>query len=336
MTVSTGRHPTLSVTITNYNYARFLGQNIESVQSQTFTDYELVIIDNASEDDSVAVIRRYARNDSRIRLIEHAQNAGPLFSHRESCDVARGIYRVQIDADDYVLDATAFERQVAMLDANPAMAFVYSAMTMVAADGAAIHVSRPYDGDVVLSGERALEAVLMFNLTHSGMMLRLDTYRRTAGYPDKYLHVSDMLLGVRLCEMGSVGYIDRELYAFRQHGSNVHLAPQRGVVESDVLSVIDIALSGPLGDRVPDVHRMRRRVVGNALVHLPTQYIFNGDNRNGWRLYWESVRISPLHTIAQRRTLSLVVRTLLGQRGHDAVARWARAIDPRRRSRTGA
>jgi glycosyltransferase involved in cell wall biosynthesis len=82
--------PRLSVTVTNYNYADFLPRNVESILAQTYTDFELVIIDNASSDDSIAVIERYASTDPRIRLIAHDVNQGGLASFRESCDVSRG------------------------------------------------------------------------------------------------------------------------------------------------------------------------------------------------------------------------------------------------------
>jgi glycosyltransferase involved in cell wall biosynthesis len=302
--------PVLSVTVTNYNYAHFLPEALDSILAQSFEDFELIVIDNASTDGSIELLAEYAERDPRVRLIAHQQNQGGLASLRESCDVARGRYRVQVDADDWVISPTAFAEQVDMLERHPAMAFVYSTMTRYGPDGSKVGVSRPYPNDTVLPGELALEAILSFALTHSGMMFRLAAYRSTAGYPDGLPHVDDMLLGVRLAEVGDVGYLDRELYAFRQHGANVHLAPQLPVVKEEILPVIEAAFEGPLGPRVPA--SVRRRVVRNALVHLPTQYIFAGQRRAGWRLYWESVKARPLATVAQLRTLSLLAVSVLG------------------------
>lgn len=317
--------PTLSVTVANYNYGRYLEQTITSILAQTFDDFELILIDNASTDDSVEVMRRYAALDPRIRVVTHAQNEGMFYSLRESCDLSRGRYRVPIEADDWVLEPDAFEVQVEMLEKNPSMTFVYSSMTMTGSDGSVYHVSHPYPGDVVLPGEEAVEEILSFSLTHTGMMMRLDAYRATKGYPEAYPHICDMLLGVRLCELGDVGYIDRQLYAFRQHDTNLHLHPQAEVVRREMLPVIDAAFDGPLGTRLTDPAAVRRRVVKRALLHLPTQYIFSGNARAGWYLYWESVKVRPVETVFQHGTVSLLSRTIVGDRGHRwLVSRWRR------------
>lgn len=311
--------PHLSVTVTNYNYARFLPRNIESILGQTFEDFEVVIVDNASSDDSVSVIERYADSDSRIRLIAHERNQGGLASFRESCDVSRGKYRVHVDADDWALRDDAFERQVELLDAHPDMAFVYSSLTMFDERGRKSWVSRPHDVLTVLPGELALVDILGFTFGHSGMMLRLDAYRASGGYPDGMPHIDDLVLAVRLAEFGTVGYIDAELYAFSQHGANVHMSPQFSVVRDEILPMIDEAFAGPLGARVPDRDTVRRGIERRALVHLPTAYIFTDRRRDGWRLLWESVRVRPAMTLLQPRTVSLVARTVLGQRGFDAL-----------------
>jgi glycosyltransferase involved in cell wall biosynthesis len=307
-----GTPPTLSVTITNYNYERFLPQALDSILAQTYTDFELVVVDNASTDGSRALLATYEARDPRVRVVAHEENMGALASLRESCDVSRGRYRVHVDADDWVLQPTAFARQVAMLDAHPRVSFVFSRMTMFGPDGTRTQASRPFTGDVVVPGERALEAVLGFTLTHSGMMVRLDAYHASGGYPDGLPHVDDMLLGVRLCELGDVGYVDDELYAFRQHGGNIHLAPQLAVMREEILPVLEAAFDGPLGPRVPAA--TQRRLRRQALVHLPTQYVFRGEPAVGWRLWWESARLRPVDTVLQPRTLSLVARTLLGAR----------------------
>jgi hypothetical protein len=63
-----------------------------------------------------------------------------------------------------------------------------------------------------------------------------------------------------------------------------------------------------------------RRVVRNDLVHFPTQHIFADQPGIGWRLFWESVKLHPYDTIIQRRTLSLLARTLLGARAYGRLA----------------
>lgn len=309
--------PRLSVSVTNYNYARFLAQGIESILGQRFGDFELILIDNASEDDSVDVMRRYERSDPRVRVIVHDQNLGMIASLMEGFDQSRGTYRVQVDADDWVLSPDAFGDQVAMLDANPDMAFVYSSLTQIDSEGTVGYVSRPYEGDVVLPGEEAVEAVLRFNLNDTGTMVRLDAYRKTEGYPRNAPHICDTQLCARLCSVGSVGYIDRSLYAFRQHGENLHRRHQGTVVRDEILPMIEEVFDGPLAQRMSDPVAVKRRLVRNALVHLPTIYIFGGQRLTGWRVYWASVKLRPIDTLLQGRTLALLARTILGHDAYD-------------------
>jgi glycosyltransferase involved in cell wall biosynthesis len=311
-----GAPPLVSITMTNYNYARFLPRAIESILDQTFTDYELVIIDNASTDGSVAVIERYP--DPRIRLIAHTVNQGGLASFRESCDVARGTYRLHIDADDWIIERDAVQRQVDMMSSDPEIVLVFGRMTMFDANGEKSWVSRPHRADTVLAGEAALADIFGFNFGHSGLMFRLDAYRATDGYPDDMPHIDDLVLAARLAEHGKVGYIDAELYAFSQHGANVHMSPNSAVIRDEILPMIAEAFDGPLAGRLPDPRAERRRIERRALLHLPTAYIFTDRRADGWRLFWQSVRERPLLTIAQPRTASLVARTLLGARGYDA------------------
>jgi glycosyltransferase involved in cell wall biosynthesis len=329
-TAETGRTPVLSVTVTNYNYGHYLPRAIESILDQSFDDFELIIIDNASTDDSLEVITRYSEADGRIRVIAHRENQGMCASLRESCDVSRGRYRVHVDADDWILTRDAFAAQVELLERHPKVAFVYSSMTMVNWDGGEILVARPYDRDVVLDGSRGLEGVLSFNLNHSGMMLRLDAYRAGLGYSDTVSHLADMLLGVRLCEVGDVAYLDRKLYAFGQHDANLHSRPNFHVIRDEYLPIVNEAFSGPLARRMPDAPAVRRRVLSPALVHLPTEHIFTGRTRTGWRLYWESCKVAPLRTVLQFRTLSLLGRTVLGARGYG----WLRQLVKRPSSRS--
>jgi glycosyltransferase involved in cell wall biosynthesis len=318
--MTTQAAPLVSVTLTNYNYARFLPAAIESILEQTFTDFELLVIDNASTDDSLDVIDRYAEADERMRVIRHERNVGALASLRESCDAARGTYRVHVDADDWIIARDALERQVTMLERNPNMSFVFSSMTIFGPSGTKIHVARPFQGDVVVAGRDAVLAVLDSSFSHSGMMVRLDAYRASGGYPDGLPHTDDLLLGVRLCELGVVGYIDDELYAFRQHGGNEHLRLEPSIVRDEFLPVVEAAFHGPLGPQLPAA--VRRRVLRRVLVHLPTQSIFRGQWRWGWRLWWESFKVRPVETAIQPRTLSLIARTLLGESGFAVLQRW--------------
>ena len=118
-----GLMPKVSVCIPSYNLAYCIGRTIESVLAQTFTDFELLIEDDGSTDNSVAVIQAYA--DTRITLVSKLTNEGQNETTNNLCKRAAGEYIACLPADD-TWAADKLEKQVAYLDANPACGMVFS------------------------------------------------------------------------------------------------------------------------------------------------------------------------------------------------------------------
>ena len=92
--------PTVSVLTTVYNRAKFLGECIESVQQSRFSDYEHIIVDDGSTDDSVAIAKRYAAQDSRIKVFVNEKNLGDYPNRNQAAKHASGKYLKYLDADD--------------------------------------------------------------------------------------------------------------------------------------------------------------------------------------------------------------------------------------------
>jgi hypothetical protein len=94
--------PTVSVIIPNYNHARFLPERIESILRQEFKDFELLILDDASTDNSLEIIQSYANKDKRIKLITNAKNSGsPFRQWKKGLDHATGKYVWIAESDDF-------------------------------------------------------------------------------------------------------------------------------------------------------------------------------------------------------------------------------------------
>jgi len=110
--------PMVTVITAVFNREKFIGQAIESVQAQTFSDWEYVIVDNGSSDRTREIVRRYAGKDARIRLIENDRNVIAL-SLNLAVKAAHGKYVAQLDSDDEYLPHT-LDKMTAALEANPA------------------------------------------------------------------------------------------------------------------------------------------------------------------------------------------------------------------------
>ena len=99
-------NPAITVYITNYNYGRFIEKAVNSVLSQTFKNYELIIIDDGSSDGSRKIIEKYKKNN-KIKII-YQKNKGLNFSNNVALKLSRGKYIIRLDSDDW-LDIHALE-----------------------------------------------------------------------------------------------------------------------------------------------------------------------------------------------------------------------------------
>ncbi len=115
--------PKLSVIVPTYKGARFIGETLASILGQTFSDLEVLVIDDASPDNTVDVVS--AIKDSRIRLIRNESNLGVAHTRNKAAALARGQYITPHDQDD-LSEPTRFEKQIALLEANPTINVVGS------------------------------------------------------------------------------------------------------------------------------------------------------------------------------------------------------------------
>ncbi|MCL1902567.1 MAG: glycosyltransferase family 2 protein [Alphaproteobacteria bacterium] len=123
--------PRVSIIVPNRNYARFLPDCLESVRTQTFRDWECIIIDDASTDDSVDIIQKYCKQDKRFRLIRHDKCLGISVTRNDGLDVATGEYIAFMDSDDCFVQ-TALELLVNMAASTDAD--MAGAQTMIVPD----------------------------------------------------------------------------------------------------------------------------------------------------------------------------------------------------------
>src|SRR5712692_7414539 len=116
--------PTVSVIIPSYNHARFLRQRIESVLRQTYQDFEVILLDDCSTDDSRSILSEYA-GDPRVRMEFNEVNSGSTFKQwNKGVRLARGEYVWIAESDDYA-DERLVERLVRVLDADPEVTLAY-------------------------------------------------------------------------------------------------------------------------------------------------------------------------------------------------------------------
>ena len=126
--------PTVSIGIPVFNGARYLGEALDSLLSQTYTDFEIVISDNASTDTTATLAREYARKDKRIRYTRHERNIGAYLNFSHVFRLARGKYFKWAAADD-LCDRFFLERCVAILESDTTILGCYTRTAKIDSTG---------------------------------------------------------------------------------------------------------------------------------------------------------------------------------------------------------
>ena len=134
--------PIVTVGLPFFNQAEFLDAVVQSVVSQVFTDWELILVDDGSTDDSLDVAQRWAASDSRIRVVADGHNRGLSTRLNQIARLATGQYLARMDADDKML-ANRLVRQVEFLTQNPTVDVLGSAARLIDETGNEIGVVSP-------------------------------------------------------------------------------------------------------------------------------------------------------------------------------------------------
>lgn len=194
--------PKISVVLPVYNGARYISRAIESVGRQTFTDWELIVLDDGSTDATSDVIRPLAERDRRIRYLRNPENLGVQKSLNRGLREARGECIARIDDDDWWEDAQKLEKQVEFLDSHPDAVLVGTGTIVVNEEGKELIRFLQPETDAEIRGK-----ILFRNcFTHSSVVFRKDLALRFGGYSEdeKVRHVEDYDLWLKLGTVGKL------------------------------------------------------------------------------------------------------------------------------------
>lgn len=195
--------PKISVLMGAYNCADTIGKSIESIQAQTVTDWEMIICDDGSSDNTIEVVKEYQKNDDRIVLIQNDKNRGLSYTLNHCLKIATAEYCARMDGDD-LCDETRFQQELEFLESHPEYGFVSTEMRRFDESGV-------YDNPEI--GENYSPTNDSFvkgsPFSHAPAMLKKSTYDAVNGYrvTDKTLGVEDYDLWFRIYEKGIKGYV---------------------------------------------------------------------------------------------------------------------------------
>jgi glycosyltransferase involved in cell wall biosynthesis len=180
------RAPRVSLAMSCNSYGRYLRTAVDSILAQRGCDVEVVVIDDASTDETADVLRSYA-GDGRVRAIRHDVRRGHLPSNNEGLALGRGEFVGVFDADDFLTSPYALARKVDVFDAHPRVGLVYSAYVLVDEADQPFRLFRPWPSDYVRSGlDEFAHLINACYVPHTSTLVRRSLHTR----PDEVYDLS--------------------------------------------------------------------------------------------------------------------------------------------------
>jgi glycosyltransferase involved in cell wall biosynthesis len=212
--------PSVSVVLVTYNRGRLLARTLDTILAQTFRDFELIVCDDCSPDDTPEVVRRYQRLDSRIVYRRNERNLRMPENMNQGIRQARGEYIANLhDGDLY--DPELLEKWKGALDGNPEAAFVFNQYGYITDDELIWHVERE-ELPEVFPGSRLLEGTYYKRWRFGSpvwgtVMARRRLYEKEGYFDPRYGWIADVDMWLRLAEKYQVAYIDAPLIRMWTH-----------------------------------------------------------------------------------------------------------------------
>lgn len=224
--------PAVSIVVPNYNHARFLRQRIDTILAQTFQDFELILLDDCSTDDSRSILSSYA-SDPRVRLDFNDKNSGSTFKQwNKGVRLARCEYVWIAESDDYA-DPSFLERLVAILASDPNIVVAWCRSWSVTEGGQLAGLAETrflgadqdcWSVDYCRDGREVcrnymIRSNIMTNA--SAILFRKAAYQRVGGADETMRLSGDWKLWASLLLEGKVAYVSETLNYYRFHDSAV-------------------------------------------------------------------------------------------------------------------
>ena len=213
-----------------YRYGRFLRECVESVLGQSDVTIRVLIIDDASPDNTAEVAAALASEDPRVSFIRHIENKGHIATYNEGIEWASADYMLLLSADDYLLPG-ALSRAANLMDAHPDVGLTFGNVIELTDNGTETRlesVIKPTNDP----DKRILEGRELIELTGAegnqvatcSAVVRTELQKRLGGYLEELPHAGDMEMWLRFAAHASVGYIFADQGVYRRHKTSMSAA----------------------------------------------------------------------------------------------------------------
>lgn len=236
-------NPKISVILSVYNGEKYLKEAVESILNQTFSDFEFIIVNDGSTDDTEKILDEF--NDRRIVRLNNDKNMGLVKSLNKGLAAAQGKFIARMDADD-ISKPERFEKQIKFLEKNSKIGVLGTAMEQIDAKGKKISVLCPPLNHKLILWKMFFECPIF----HPTVMMRRDILEKVGGYDISFIHTEDTDLWSRLYKLTRFANLSDVLHIRRLHNKSI-ISTQSDIQHKSGIIIKQRLFNEILGREVP-------------------------------------------------------------------------------------
>ena len=282
--------PRVSIVLTCYNHLRHLKLAWESIEGQTFRDFEVVAVDDGSTDGTREWLSSLSPTFP-LRVIFNEENIGTYATLNRGVEASSGEFVAEFNDDDLWLP-TKLEKQVAMMDAHPEIGLVHTGGYFIDDDGNELKENPlKFPWPKTSTGDVLLELVPHNKIIASSVLVRRSCFDEVGLFNPSYFGSGDWEMWYRIAEKFHIGHIDEPLTLYRVHaGSASHF--------NEKVFLDDLRIREWMVERFPTYQgrfddKVLREMKAHTLACCGTGRVWLGEKRLGRRYFLESLSVMP-------------------------------------------
>lgn len=236
---------TLSVIMPNFNHAHYLPQSLEAILGQSFKDFEVIFIDDASSDNSIEIIQNYQKRYPQIKIIRQEINAGPVVAMNVGINAARGEFIALCAVDDEILPGF-FEESISLLKQYPQASLCTSNFCSFKEDQSHILLQSWYEGlnePCFLSPPELFQAIRKHNfwIPSNASIIRRSCLEETGIFKDEIKALCDWFLCLVMAFRRGICYIPKALTTFRFTATSYSVSSKQSKIYDALIELLESA-----------------------------------------------------------------------------------------------
>ncbi len=275
-------NPLVSVVIPTYNRAELLPRAIKSVLSQTFKDFELIIVDDGSTDDTKEVVKKFQEKDKRIKYIWQKNSGGPASPLNNGIKNSLGEYISFLEDDDEWLPKKT-EEQLSLFQKSKMIGLV-GCNAMVTKNNKLLYIYKtPSDC------KNYLKELLESNIICStgSVLIKKSVLEEVGLFDEKLSNAQDLEMWIRVAEKGYFFTFSQNiLFKYNIYEQSISHSMSTTKAEKDLFYIFD---------KYEEHYKKKSKIYSNKLRYDGTRYILMNESRKGKKSFLKSIKINPLN-----------------------------------------